>query len=273
LRNTGISNYHGLTASVTRKFTYGFQGSFNYTWSHALDEESNGGVLPYSLVDSFEVQFDPNNLRRLNYSNADYDVRHNVSANYVWELPYKSASRGWNYLVGGWALSGTFFARSGLPFSVFNSGVAGAAVGGVNNFVSGTGLAVFIPGSKITTCDSPNTACMTTADFLNNTDQTKANSLGNLPRNSFRGPGYFNTDMSVNKNFAITERVTFRFGVNAFNILNHANFANPGAGGDIHSGVLGKIQNTVTPPTSPYGAFVGSAVSGRMLQLSGKIIF
>jgi hypothetical protein len=273
LRNTGISNYHGLTTSVTRKFTYGFQGSFNYTWSHALDDESNGGVLPYSLVDSFQVQLDPNNLRRLNYSNADYDVRHNISANYVWELPYKSSSRGWNYLVGGWVISGTFFSRSGLPFSVFNSSVAAGAVGGVANFASGTGLAVFVPGSKITSCDSPSTPCMTTANFLTDKQQTAASSLGNLPRNSFRGPGYFNTDMSVNKNFAINERVTFRVGANAFNLLNHANFANPGAGGDIHSGVLGLIQNTVVPPTSPYGAFVGSAVSGRMLQLTGKIIF
>ncbi len=276
LRNTGISNYHGLTASVTRKVTYGFQGSFNYTWSHALDDVSNGGILPYSFNDSLGGQLDPNNLRRLNYSNADYDVRHNISANYLWELPYKSSkssSTAWNYLVGGWSIGGAFFARSGLPFSVFSSGVAGGAVGGVANFASGAGLAVFIPGSKVTSCTSPSTPCMSVANFLDNPGQTAASSLGNLPRNSFRGAGYFNADMSVDKNFRLTERVGLRVGLNAFNVLNHANFANPGAGGDIHSGVLGQIQNTVTPPTSPYGAFVGSAVSGRVVQLNGKITF
>jgi len=267
-----------LAASVTRKVTYGFQGSLNYTWSHALDDVSNGGILPYSFNDSLGGQLDPNNLRRLNYSNADYDVRHNISANYLWELPYKSSSTAWNYLIGGWSISGTFFSRSGYPFSVFNSSVAAGltvvpGVTNVRNFASGTGLAIFIPGSKVTSCTSPSTACMSIANFLTDGAQLTASSLGNLPRNSFRGAGYFNTDLSVNKNFRLTERVGFRVGLNAFNVLNHANFANPGAGGDIHSGVLGKIQNTVVPPTSPYGAFVGSAVSGRLVQLDGKITF
>src|SRR5579863_6174132 len=108
LNNTGVSNYEGLTATVSRRFTYGFSGSLNYTWSHTQDMVSNGGVLPYSGNDSVLAQFNTNCLRCLNYGNADYDVRHNMTANYVWELPFK-ASGMLNRLVSGWSVSGTFF--------------------------------------------------------------------------------------------------------------------------------------------------------------------
>jgi hypothetical protein len=287
LTNEGISNYNGLTFSVTRKVGYGFQGAFNYTWSHSLDDVSNGGILPFSLNDSQLSQIDPFNLRRFNYSNSDYDVRHNFTANYVWELPYKSSSRAWNYLIGGWSMSGTIFYHTGYPYTVTNSGVfAGGILNGSNNgavptpvvtgnpiklfnYASAPGLAMLKNMTGISSsCESPSVPCLTDANFFSNSGQT---TLGNIPRNFFRAAPYFNTDFSVNKSFPITERVTFRFGVNAYNILNHPNFASPD--GDIHSGTFGSILSTVTPPTSPYGAFTGSAVSGRILQLSGKVVF
>ena len=73
------------------------------------------------------------------------------------------------------------------------------------------------------------------------------------------------------KKFHLTERVGFTGGVNFYNVFNHPNFANPV--GDINSGQFGTIQSTVTPPTSPYGSFVGSAVSGRLIQLNAKVNF
>ena len=119
---------------------------FNYTWSHALDDVSNGGVLPYSLGDSFLNQINPASLRRLNYSNADYDVRHNVSANYVWELPFK-ASGILNKLVSGWAMSGTFFWRSGYPYTVFDGAAPLGAVAGLHNATTLTIMPDFLGGS------------------------------------------------------------------------------------------------------------------------------
>jgi hypothetical protein len=95
--------------------------------------------------------------------------------------------------------------------------------------------------------------------------------FGNIPRNSFRGPRYFNTDLSILKNIPITERVSFGIGANAYNVLNHASFANPVH--DISAGNFGQITSTVEPPTSPYGAFVGSAVSGRLLQVHARLTF
>ena len=95
--------------------------------------------------------------------------------------------------------------------------------------------------------------------------------FGNIPRNSFRGPRYFNTDFSVLKNIPLSERVSLGIGANAFNVLNHASFGNPVH--DTSAGNFGQIANTVEPPTSPYGAFVGSAVSGRLLQLHVRLTF
>jgi hypothetical protein len=65
--------------------------------------------------------------------------------------------------------------------------------------------------------------------------------------------------------------MSFGLGANAYNIFNHPNFANPVS--DISSGQFGTIRSTVVPPTSPYGAFVGSAVSGRQLQVQARLTF
>jgi hypothetical protein len=87
-------------------------------------------------------------------------------------------------------------------------------------------------------------------------------------------PKYFNTDLSVLKRFKVTERANLAVGANFFNILNHANFANPNSDvQDFLTAPFGQIVQTITPPTSIYGAFFGSAVSGRLVQLHARIEF
>ncbi len=125
LTNSGISNYNGLSVSLTERATHGLSFRFNYTYSHTGDDVSNGGLLPYSSNDSQLTQLFPTGMG-LNYSNADYDVRHNISANYLWELPFKSSNHFANAAIGGWMVSGTIFYRSGLPYSVFDGGAAPA---------------------------------------------------------------------------------------------------------------------------------------------------
>jgi len=73
------------------------------------------------------------------------------------------------------------------------------------------------------------------------------------------------------KNIPLTEHVSLGLGANAYNVLNHPSFANPVH--DTSNGSFGQIQSTVEPPTSPYGAFVGSAVSGRLLQVQARLTF
>jgi len=270
LSNSGHSNYNGLTATVNRRFTAGFTGTFNYAWSHAIDDVSNGGVLPYSSGDSFLAQIDPANLHHLNHGNADYDVRHNISANYVWELPFKATGL-MNKLVSGWSLSGTIFWRSGYPYTVFDSAAPLGAVGGLHNSTNITILPNFLGGS-VPSCLYPGigtpTQCLNSTQFTSVGDETD---FGNIPRNSFRGPHYFNSDFSILKNIPLTERVSFGLGASAYNVFNHPSFANPVS--DISSGQFGQILSTVEPPTSPYGAFVGSAVSGRLLQVNARLTF
>jgi len=76
------------------------------------------------------------------------------------------------------------------------------------------------------------------------------------------------------KKFKLTEKATFAAGANFFNVFNHPNFANPNSDvNEIYNAPFGTVTSTVVPPTSIYGAFVGSAVSGRVIQLHARIEF
>src|SRR5262249_31705676 len=120
---TAVSNYNGLTVSARHQFS-SLQLQANYTWSHALDEVSNAGFLPYTFDTHFSVLSpqDPFALRKYTYANADYDVRHYFSLNYVWQVPYKWGPKA---AFEGWEVSGTIFARSGLPFTVIDGDATG----------------------------------------------------------------------------------------------------------------------------------------------------
>jgi hypothetical protein len=266
LGNAGVSNYNGLTVTVARRFTYGFSGNFNYTWSHSQDDISNGGILPYSLNDSLLNQFNPNCLQCLNYGNADYDVRHNVTASYVWELPFKSSNKAMNFLESGWTFSQTVFWHSGYPYTAYDG--ADPSLGIVGNGSSASYMATFLGGATTPGCNTPDVPCLSASQFAPVGSEI---GFGNTARNTFRGASYFNSDFTILKNFPVTERINFGLGANAYNVFNHASFSNPIA--DISSGQFGTIQSTVVPPTSPYGAFVGSAVSGRLLQITARLTF
>lgn len=270
LTSTGHSNYDGLITSVTRKYGYGFQGTVSYTWSHALDELTGLPNTPFNVVDSVNFQLNPNNLRA-NYGNSDEDVRHNLTANYVWELPYKFQNSLLNQTLGGWVVSGTLFARSGVPYSVTDTGFP------ISNGNPGTGgFATLLAGQTIAGCGSPGLdannphLCLNPSQFVASGAET---GFGNVPRNSFRGPMYFDTDLSVAKNFSISERMRFTVGANAYNVLNHPNFALPLNNLAFGAGTFGSFFALSPQPTSPYGAFQGAGVAGRLLQLNAKFTF
>jgi Carboxypeptidase regulatory-like domain len=273
LQSVGVSNYDGLVTTFTRRFTHGFQGSVNYTWSHALDDltSTNPGT-PFNALYSVLYQINPNCLRCENYSNTDSDARHNLTANYVWELPFKSQNKLLSEAVGGWSVAGTFYAHSGLPWTpeaiqsnvLFqpNNPVLGVPLVPADTIGSvGTNCAVSSPG----TLANPS-GCVQQTQFAT----SNASDWGPR-RNSFRGLGYFDTDMNVNKRFAVSERAQFEVGASFFNILNHPNFALPfplsGVGG------FGQMTSLAVQPTTPYGAFQGAGVEGRLIQVHGKIVF
>jgi hypothetical protein len=270
LTNNGVSYYNGVTAAVQEQLWHGFSGQFSYTYSHTLDNVSNGGINPYSFNNSLLNQINPFSPTSLNYGDSDYDVRHSLNASYVWELPVKFANRALNTVAGGWTVSGTLFHRTGLPFSV----VDGATIGNLQ--AAGTNLQnVTVLGEPISTVPlscggaSVNNACFTASNFASG---SAVSGFGTISRNSFRGPGYFNTDLGLKKSFRLNERFNFTVGANAYNVLNHVNFANPVAN-LASSSNFGMITNTVQPPTSPYGAFAAAATDARIVQVMGKLTF
>jgi len=268
LTNTGVSNYNGITLSILEQVARGFSGRFNYTYAHALDDVSNGGVLRYSLVNSILFQINPFNLRSLNYSNADYDLRHSLNASYVWDLPFKATNGLLNKVIGGWEVSGTFFYHTGFPFSIVD-GTSRLRFRG-NNMQNLTILAT--PTAAVPrqcSASAVNVPCFTAGQFV---PAGAATTFGTVPRNTFRGSGYFNSDLSLRKHFQFHERYGFMVGANAYNVLNHANFANPIANLNA-GGALGTIQSTVNPPTSPYGSFAAAAVDARIVQVIAKLTF
>jgi len=265
------SNYNGLTASLRHQF-HSLQVQANYTWSHALDEVSNAGFLQYTFNTNVSVLSpqDPFNLRRYNYGNADYDTRHYFSANYVWQIPRFWGPRA---VFGDWEVSGTIFARSGLPFTVVD-GDATATLA-ANNFggaLNGIGAFVFANylGGAPSSCSAAavTTPCLTSAMF-----SPAATGFGTQRRNQFYGPKYFDTDLTVMKNFQIPHWEAGKIGVGLqfFNLLNHPNFDQPV--GDVANPQFGSINTTVSTPTSLLGSFLGGDASPRLIQVKARLTF
>ncbi len=272
ITNSGRSNYNGLSLQFRRNFSYGFQGQIGYTWSHALDTISNGGAGEYYSVNNAITTLSSPNAQN-NYSNADYDIRHSLVADFVWDTPWKFGNRGLNYALSGWTLSGRVYVRSGSPFSITDSQIEGLVSTAIQpNVQNGVGpmLASYAVANVPRNCGSGavDTPCFSPSDFVIAGQET---GFGNVARNSIYGPHYFNTETALYKRFAITEHIGFTLGASAYNLLNHPNFGNPGA--NVAAPGLGSIGTTAIPPTSAYGTFQGSAVSGRVLVLTGRFSF
>jgi hypothetical protein len=276
VNTVGSSSYEGLNVSFQHRFAHGLQTQFNYTWGHALDMVSNGGFNGFA-GSSILNPADDQNIRAFSYGNADYDTRHSLNANYVYELP-----KGPTEFLKGWQLSGTVFWRTGFPWSATNS----AVTAGLSEYnFGGPAYANYSGPSGHPVCRGPgagsaqdsaagNIPCVPTSDwtdFGNPGNQLLTGTEGR--RNQFYGPHYFDTDMTIMKYTRIPHWETAKFGVGAqfFNLFNHPNFANPT--GNINSGLFGDVTSTVNPPTSILGSFLGGDASTRLIQLTAKFNF
>jgi hypothetical protein len=269
--SVGVSNYNGVTGSFTRR-SASLTLQANYTYSHSLDEISNGGVLQFGNNTNFSPinAIDPFNLRS-SYGNSDYDTRHYLSLNYVYSVPHKFGPAA---AFAGWTISGAAFARSGVPFTVVD-GNAFAILQGTNyGFPNVTSVSIpaGITGNGGHTCSSgaadPAKPCLNLANFA-----PAVTGFGTQRRNQFTGPTYFNTDLALTKSFNIPrwEGATLGLGAQFFNILNHPHFDQPNA--DISSPQFGTITSSVSSPTSIFGSFLGADASPRLIQLHAKITF
>jgi hypothetical protein len=291
LESIGISNYNGLIASYKHRFTGWGNGVFqyNYTYSHGFDLVSNGGFNAFTGSSQLDLANPANSS--VNYGPSDYDVRHNMNANYVWELPIRRAlgGHGWKPLVDGWQVSGTVFFRTGLPFGVTDTDETDTLEAS-NNFYGPT-FPSPLGAIPTNTCNSLNfvgPASVNTTSCLA-PDGTFAGAQGAWPqpgtetslsqkglRNLFRGPHYFDTDFSFTKKTKIPgwERGEFDLGLQFFNFFNHPNFSLPDSDlADLNSGFFGTIQATVAPPTSILGSFLGGDASPRLIQVKAQFVF
>jgi hypothetical protein len=292
IQTAAVSNYNGLSFTAQHRFGHGLQMQVNYTWSHALDEISNGGFNAFisnnngiGRVGSLLNPIDQNNIHAYNYGNADYDARHYLSLNYVYELP-----KGPTLFLKGWQLSGTLFARSGLPYTVVDTGASGV----LGNFNYGAAVYANYSGpSSKPSCESPSSIssgpCLSASAFPDIANgQTILDSKGNpigtgaaqllsgteiQHRNQFFGPKYFDTDMTIMKYTSIPHWEGAKIGAGAqfFNLFNHPNFEGPV--NDINSQNFGNVLDTVNTPTSILGSFLGGDASPRLIQLTVKLNF
>ena len=273
LTNNGNSNYNGMQLTYKRSGG-GFTGQLSYTYSHSLDDVSNGGSGETFNGYSVAAQLTPNlSTLNLNYSNSDYDVRHNLVGDLVYTESKKFSNFFVNAVAGGWTVGAKTYARTGQPFSVTN----GTDLTGFTNL--GTTL---LPDAATSTfkdtCNNPEGAingnakgntCLNAANFkYGATPQTD---FGNVRRNSFRGPHYTDSDLLLTKTLVKMEKIKFDIGANAYNLFNHPNFAAPAAALGLNG--FGTITGTVAAPTSPYGSFQGAAVTQRIVQVHGKLTF
>jgi outer membrane receptor protein involved in Fe transport len=262
--NVAHSNYNG--GVVTYKHSgHGITGELNYTWSHGLDFCSNGCIGEPFNGSTLSGQLTPS-LRtlNLNYSNSDYDVRNNLAGDIVYEEPTYFHGFVGHTLGDGWIVGAKTYYRSSVPFSITTNQVLG---------FSNVSVAIpdLLTDSPTNTCvTNPHggvtNGCLDASNFApNQTD------FGNLPRNSLRGPHFADTDLSLTKVFYNTERLKFELGGNAYNLFNHPNFSAPNSTYGTSS--FGQIEGTLAPPTSPYGSFQGAAVTQRIVQVHGKLVF
>jgi hypothetical protein len=290
----GISNYHALQLSATKRISKGLSILAAYTWSHTLDEQSGLGL--------FYTGNDPLHPRS-GYGNADFDRTHVVSISYQYEFPKFTDRGGFRAAaLNGWSLSGVTILQSGQPYSVYDfSGSVGGLYYSANDYITnpilpiitgssasavtghlGTdpsapalnpnafGVVTVAPGSSGVPPCGP-TVNGTSTNFCDNTE-TPFSSTG---RNTFRGPFQNRFDFSVMKIFQVSERFQLKYRFDAFNIFNHPSFDTPNnnitfngcfnpipcyaSSGSTASGSLGVIQHTIGSP--------------RFLQMSLRLLF
>ena len=257
---TDNSHFHALQTSLQRRFQSGLSATLNYQWSHGINDGATGGG---------EADYPQNNAcRTCEVASADFDVRNVLSANTVYDLPYGKGrhygNKGGisNFLLGGWQLNGIVATRSANPVNVIVERSSSAVPDGLalqngSYFTRpnyNAGISILPANQTITGWINP----LAFSVPANGT-------WGNAGRNLARGPKFWQTDLSLVKNFRVTERIGVDFRVDAFNAFNRAQFGDPV--GDFSSPSFGQITTTVNN-----GAATGSGTA-REFQFSLRAKF
>ncbi len=285
------SHYSGLQLTAMKRMGHGLQGQVNYTWSHCLDTVSNGGFLQFSAGGILSPL--PGDLHR-DYGSCDYDIRHNLTGQYVYQLPFRVRGRSLGYALNGWQVSGTAFWHSGVPFSVVSTPYSANGQGVVQG--GGAQFASVVPGvpvyehHPISGITQPGTVQWLNPDAFvsavdpstgacHGADTPQTCQFGNLARNALRGPDFVWNDFYLTKWFPVAEHLKMRFDAQFFNVFNHPNFGLPSM---VLAGIPGKpstqtgfgaLTYTTSPPTGLLGVGLGGDSSPRMIAFQLRLEF
>jgi len=258
----GTASYHAVNVSVLKRATRGLTFKANYSFSKALDLNSailapSGENEPTNLVSPWD--------RRLNKGVAAYNPTHQFNTNFSYQLPFGSGQRfgggasGWvNRLIGGWQWNGIATAQTGFPFTPMI---------GFNNSGTGEGTQPTDIADRNPNFIGP--AILGTADHWFDPrafSMPIAGTFGNAGRSVYRGPGLFNVDTSFFKRIPVRESVTLQFRAEAFNVLNHTNFAFPNQ-------VVFQGNSSNYSYSESAGQITNTATTSRQIQLALKLLF
>lgn len=260
--NYASSNYNGLLFSVRKRISNGLQFDFNYTYSHSIDNvsEVTNNYVTYTGSGAGLV-CDLTDLRQCRAS-SDFDARHVVSANYVYDLPFghdrqmmRNSPRWADLLVGGWTWSGIITWRTGYPFQVQTGAFPTAfTLDSPAKVINPLGLT-----SGIHTDSGGNLQFFKdSATALSSLSFPEGGLIGT--RNSITGPGFWNIDMGLAKSFVMpwSEKHKLILRGDAFNTFNHPSFNPPGS----------TLSNTST-----FGFITSTSSSPRVLQVALRYEF
>ncbi len=240
--SVGSSSYNGLWVEAKKRFSKGLQFSTSYTWSKSIDDNSRDiqGVV---VQNSYNIRGD----RGL----SDFDARNRVVVSGVYDLPFRG-----NRLVEGWEFALNEQVQSGNPINFHTTNTGFTGNGNLRPNVAGPIVTGYSPA---TNGNASYVSYIQDPGVLVN----PGNAFGNLGRNVVIGPGFSNLDFAIVKNTQISERFRWQIRADAFDLLNQANFGQPGS--TVGSSTLGLITGTRFPP--------GDSGSSRQLQVAMKLIF
>ncbi|HKD92603.1 MAG TPA: TonB-dependent receptor [Terriglobales bacterium] len=263
--------YNSLQTKVTRQMGRGSMVGFAWTWSKSINysdnEELNFLLFPYPAY------------WQKNRGLASFDRTHNIAAYAVYRLPFGKGQR-WatsgpaSWLAGGWQISPMISHLSGVPFTVTGPSSGNQAGFGGTQTADLVGSYSILAGQPLRTgqtCVASNLACHYFDPTVFAAPNVTGNPhLGNTNRDEFRGPGYFNLDASLLRDFRVTERIGFQIRADAFSLTNTPHFSNPNVGCNSQGGQLcSSVNNNFGVITSTLGANPGS----RSVWLGAKVTF
>jgi len=208
------SDYEALQIQYQRRLSQGLTALASYTWSHCLDYGSTN-VVQQSLAFAY--------LR----GNCDFDVRHNVSSAFSYDLPAKFNNRFAQMLLSHWGVDDRLSARTAFPVTLLGPSVVDPATGEVynSNLNVVPGEPVYLYGSSCAAVYMNGRECPGGRAINPNAFALPpSGQVGDAPRNLARGFGAWQMDLAIRREFPIHERLKLQFRAEAFNVFNHPNF-------------------------------------------------